>query len=83
MYYHMGVHALFILFCKGMLGIRGVNGLLKSGNCFHTMVTEEHMQLGTLEKARTGKSRRELLTSQSLDIIRRLLPLMSVTVPWL
>lgn len=83
MCYHMGLHAIFTLPLQGMLGISKADGLLRNGNCFHTTVTEEPMQLGTLEKARTGKSRGEVLTSQTLEMVGRLLPLVSITAPWL
>lgn len=41
------------------------------------------MQLSTPQKARAGKFRGEHLTSQSLETIGRLLPLMSTTAHWL
>lgn len=83
MYYHVGLHAIFTLLCEGMLGISRENDLLRNGNCFNTAVIEEHMQLSTPKKARAGKFRGEHLTSQSLETIGRLLPLMSTTAHWL
>lgn len=83
MYCHIGLHAIFTLLCKGMLGISRENDLLRNGNCFHTAVTEEHKQLSPPQKARAGKFRGEHLTSQSLETIGRLLPLMSTTAHWL
>lgn len=68
---------------RGDAGNQQGDDLLRNGNCFYTTVTEEHMQLSTPQKARAGKFRGEHLTSQSLETIGRLLPLMSTTAHWL